>query len=173
MFWLPTTEPKKYLVAAIFRASTGQPGVDLFRAEGGWRLVKKCIRHSFSPSLLQKKKKKKNIWECSSPQVKYINRLYFCSIFRVNCFILRNHDHTVHFFPTWSKYLLGSIVIYETVTLFVCAFNLLNIYCLSSACLAQLPSPWKILWRIAVTQCKPMLIYWMVTTEWLRSVSWF
>lgn len=125
------------------------------------------------PPLFSKKKKKKNIWECSSPQVKYINRLYFCTIFRVNCFILRNHDHTVYFYPTWRKYLLSSIVTYETVTLFLCAFNLLTIYCLSSGCLAQLPSPWKILWRIAVTQCKPMLIYWMVTTEWLRSVSWF
>ena len=111
------------------------------------------------PPLSSKKKKEKKILGST--------------IFRLNCFILRYHDHTVHFFPTWSKYLLGSIVIYETVTLFVCAFNLLNIYCLSSGCLAQLPSPWKILWRIAVTQCKPMLIYWMVTTEWLRSVSWF
>ena len=72
---------KKYLVAAIFRAPTGQPDVDLFRAEGGWQLVKKCIRHSIFPSLLKKKKKIKNVWEFSSPQVKYINPFYFCTIF--------------------------------------------------------------------------------------------
>lgn len=136
MFWLPQPS-KKIFGRVIFRASTGQPGLDLFRLEGGWQLVKECIRHSFFPPLFSKKKKrKKYIWEYSSPQVKDINRLYFCTILRLNCFILRNHDHTAYFYPTWSKYLLGSIVIYETVTLFLCAFNLLTIYyivCLQAA----------------------------------------
>lgn len=136
MFWLPQPS-KKIFCRVIFRASTGQPGLDLFRLEGGWQLVKKCIRHSFFPPLFSKKKKrKKYILEYSSPQVKDINRLYFCTILRLNCFILRNHDHTAYFYPTWSKYLLGSIVIYETVTLFLCAFNLLTIYyivCLQAA----------------------------------------
>lgn len=70
------TEKKKYLVAAIFRASTGQPGVDLFRAEGGWRLVKKCVRHSFSPSLRKKKKEKKYLGVLLSPGQIYQSFLF-------------------------------------------------------------------------------------------------
>ena len=56
------TEQKKYLVAVIFQASTGQPGLDLFRLEGGWQLVKNVSGIPFSPLSSPKKKKKKKIY---------------------------------------------------------------------------------------------------------------
>ena len=37
--------------------------------------------------------------------------------------------------------------------------------------LVQPPSPWRTLWRIAVTPCRLTSIFWMLTTGWQRSVS--